>query len=136
VLFIEDSHEPQAGGPVEFAGVEQDRRDRDLPLELLQQREGSIEREERPDADDETEILGRVREPGHRLSYEPIEWAVVAQDLVHGFDSRLDPDGSLRLDLLFEGKLFVEGSLESFGERIGSRELGQWCSPRRRFTWA
>ena len=36
MLRVEDSHESESRGSVERAGVEQDGRDRDLPLELLQ----------------------------------------------------------------------------------------------------
>ena len=56
MLGVEDSHEPEARGAVELAGVEENGRDRDFPLELLQQRERSVEREECSDADDEAQL--------------------------------------------------------------------------------
>src|SRR4030088_564459 len=48
VLGGQDTHETKTGGAVELTGIEEDRWDTDLTLELLQQRRGSIDGEQRP----------------------------------------------------------------------------------------
>ena len=52
MLRVEHAHESEPRGTIEHARVEEDRRDRDFTLELLQQRERAIEREDCPDPDE------------------------------------------------------------------------------------
>ena len=60
VLGVEHAHEAQAGRAVEVAGVEEHGRDVDAALELLEQREGAVHREERAGPQDEDDVAQRV----------------------------------------------------------------------------
>ncbi len=105
MLGVEHTHEPKARGAVEHARVEQDGRDCDLALELLEQRERAIEREERPDSNDEAQVPDRITLARDRLGDQLVERPIPAQNFVDGLDRCLDPDGSLGLDLLIEREL-------------------------------
>src|SRR5690349_18056045 len=84
---------------------------------LLQQRKRAVEREECSDADEETQVTGRVGGARNNRRDERIERPIPAQDLMDGLDGRLDSDGTFRYDLLIDGKLLVESGLEPLSER-------------------
>jgi len=116
MLRVEDSHESESGRAIEFARVEENGRDRDLTLELLQQRERAIKREESPDSNNEAQVPGRLAWAWDGISHKLVERAILAQDLVHSLYRYLDPNGSLRLDLLLESEFLRKGYLKPFGE--------------------
>ena len=62
-----DAHEAEAGGAVELARIEEDGRDVHLALQLLEQRRGSIDGEERSGPDDEDDVAERIGVAGNPL---------------------------------------------------------------------
>ena len=67
VLGVEDAHEAEARGAVELARIEEHGGNVHLALELLEQRRGAVDGEERARPDDEDDVAKRVGVAGDAL---------------------------------------------------------------------
>src|SRR5262245_20840790 len=116
VLGVEYPHEAQARSPVEIAGIKEDGRDVDAPLQLLKQRERPIDREEGPCPEDEDNILERIglfrKSCGHEIHKRP----VLGEDRVHGFDDGGDALLTFCFEPLLESSLRPHGVVKAFGQ--------------------
>src|SRR5689334_20712477 len=70
VLGGQDTHEPEAGGAVELTRIEEHSGNTDLALELLEQRRGPIDGEQRPGANDEDDVAKRIDIGRDALRYQ------------------------------------------------------------------
>src|ERR1041384_2476500 len=121
VFRIEHTHEPQAGRAVERSGIEQHRGDRDAPLELFEQGERAVHREQRAGPEDEDGVEMRVAILGELRSDQIDERCVVGQDRVDGLDQRGGPRLALGVEPFLEGALRAHGRIETPGERHAAR---------------
>ena len=87
-----DAHEAEARGAVELARIEEDGRDVHLALQLLEQRQGSIDGEERPGPHDEHDVAKRVGVAGDPLCNQVVERLVFTEHFVDRLDRRRQPD--------------------------------------------
>src|SRR5205823_4580195 len=103
VMFsCEHTHEPEPGGAVEIAWVEQDCWHRDPALQLLQQREGAVDREQGTGSHDEHDLTERVRLVGHLRSDQINQGRILRKHRMYGLDDRACAVLALRGKPFFE----------------------------------
>src|SRR5437867_3424333 len=79
VLGVKHAHEAQTRCAIEVAGVEENRRNIYAALQLLEEREGPVDREKRPGSQDEDDVLERIGILRHPCCDEVDEWRVLGQ---------------------------------------------------------
>ena len=116
--------------PSSVAGVEEDRRDVDAALQLLEQREGPVDGEERAGPQDEDDVAQRVGVGRHARGDEVDERRVLGEDGVDRLDDGRGALLALGVEPLLERALRAHRLVEALGEGDARDALALLREPR------
>src|SRR5690606_10291664 len=116
VFCVEHAHKTKPRRTINGARIEQNGGHLDPSLELLEEREGPVDREQRTRAHDEDQVAERVRIIGHAFGDEVDKRTILRKHRVDGVDDGFGTLLTLRIEPLLERALRTQRFVEAFSQ--------------------